>query len=578
VGAAAAALAVFGAAAVAFAAPAPLGLTGYAFPAVGAVAVIGRVARAACVAAVAVGTPLALGARRLDRRSRLAAFVAVAGVVLIALGEGTNPAHVVSGFGFAVDSPLALPNFEAAAASLRVAGYLTCVAAFGVALSAAVERFRSIGVSARGPLRLGLGMAVLLLASALPGFVLGVGPLMAVGELLAVVGVPVAIGAAGERVVEVAPPVAIEVVRRREREQSFELLSQRALTVARLGSALWGVALFWAFRDTFSGATPAVVLAAMVATAVAAVANVMVRPLVSWRALSRLEVVVAASVMVVDGAAGRPGHLFSGASGLGGPWPMVVVAAAGAANGPALGALAGAVVGVARVAGVVVSGQPVFAAQAQGLAGGFVGLVVVGLAAGALLSAMREAETQIASARAREAVARRLHDGVLQALAIVRRRSEDAEIVAVVDDADRDLRSYLDYGDSNGELDLEGGVRQAVDGCERRFGLRVSVVVDELPRRTAADVVATVSGGVSEALANVAKHSGVKAATVFVGSGKEIGYYVTVTDRGTGFDPETVAPGRGITGSVAGRMRAVGGSATVRPLAGGGTQVTMCLP
>ena len=41
-------------------------------------------------------------------------------------------------------------------------------------------------------------------------------------------------------------------------------------------------------------------------------------------------------------------------------------------------------------------------------------------------------------------------------------------------------------------------------------------------------------------------------------------YYVSVTDRGAGFDPSR-RPGSGLSSSVNGRMQEVGGSATVRP-------------
>jgi signal transduction histidine kinase len=364
---------------------------------------------------------------------------------------------------------------------------------------------------------------------------------------------------------------------REQTESSFETLATRVLAVGRVASALWAFALFTAFRESFDGPIPGLLLSIAVLLSVVAAANA-VRSVVDWRALCAVEVVVAAGLMFADGASSANGHLFSGAAGLGGPWPTVVVAAAGAAGGIAVGLAAGAAVGAARVAGVLASGEVVFAAQGQGLAGGVIGLVVVGLASGALLAALREAERRIASARAREAVARRLHDGVLQALAIVRRRSKDAELVALVADADRDLRAFLDRGDAEGELDLEGGLRQAVDECERRFGLAVVVVVDELPRRVSSDVSAAVIGALNEALANVSKHAGVTQATVFAGVDDENGFYVSVTDRGVGFDPGAFAPGRGLSGSVNGRMHEVGGSATVRPLKGGGTQVMLCLP
>ena len=43
---------------------------------------------------------------------------------------------------------------------------------------------------------------------------------------------------------------------------------------------------------------------------------------------------------------------------------------------------------------------------------------------------LREASTQISAARAREEMAATLHDGVLQTLAVIQRRSDDVELVA----------------------------------------------------------------------------------------------------------------------------------------------------
>jgi signal transduction histidine kinase len=569
----------FGASSVAFASPAPLGLSGYEFPGLGAVAVLGQVAGSAVAAVSLVGLGVTFGASRVSRKSRTAIRVGAGGLCLIGLGFVMSPKLIVAGFTASVSSPLALPNFEAAATTLRVVGVLVCAAGVVLAFQAAFDRIsQAPAAGTRRPLLIVAGAAVangLLVAG---GYGVGVGVLRPLAVLMAAVGLPVAVVMSGERVLEVVLSDPTFTAAPVGSERALETVAMRVLGIARVAASLWALALFVSFRTSFKGPLPGLLLAVAVVSSAAALIASVWRPIVNWRVQSAVEVLVASALLFADGAVSTTGHLFTGESSLGGPWPTVVVAAAGASGGLVLGGVAGLIVGVAKVAGVLASGTRVFAAQAQGLAGGIVGLVAIGLASGALLAALREAEKRIASARAREAVARRLHDGVLQALAIVKRRSTDDELVALVDNADRDLRAFLDRGDVEGELDLEESVRRVVDECERRYGLTVPVVVDETPRRVRADVIAAVVGAVNEALANVSKHAGVLSATVFVGVDDEGGYYVSVTDRGAGFDPASLTKGRGLSGSVDGRMQEVGGSATVRPLNSGGTQVMLCLP
>jgi signal transduction histidine kinase len=84
-------------------------------------------------------------------------------------------------------------------------------------------------------------------------------------------------------------------------------------------------------------------------------------------------------------------------------------------------------------------------------------------------------------------------------------------------------------------------------------------------------------GATQEALANVAKHAGVQQAVVRVAS-TDNGVEVTVRDHGRGFDLERPAGGFGIAQSIIGRMRDVGGRATVWSAPGRGARVTLWGP
>ncbi|MBK1789217.1 sensor histidine kinase [Prauserella cavernicola] len=79
--------------------------------------------------------------------------------------------------------------------------------------------------------------------------------------------------------------------------------------------------------------------------------------------------------------------------------------------------------------------------------------------------------------------------------------------------------------------------------------------------------------GVREAVSNVARHAGVREAELRAWM-DEGGTVVELSDAGRGFDPASVSPRRrGVSGSIIGRMEAVGGSASVTSQPGGGTRV-----
>ena len=88
------------------------------------------------------------------------------------------------------------------------------------------------------------------------------------------------------------------------------------------------------------------------------------------------------------------------------------------------------------------------------------------------------------------------------------------------------------------------------------------------------EVATAFCGAVREALGNVAKHAGVREATV---RATVDGQFVTVlvVDEGRGFDMSAAAAGFGLSGSIEQRMRRVGGHATVSSSPGAGTTVRL---
>ncbi|MFD0891282.1 sensor histidine kinase, partial [Streptosporangium algeriense] len=127
------------------------------------------------------------------------------------------------------------------------------------------------------------------------------------------------------------------------------------------------------------------------------------------------------------------------------------------------------------------------------------------------------------------------------------------------------------------------------------LGLRVRYAAASLPERMPAAVVSALADASQEALNNVVLHSATKEAWLTVigedasgngpgnvpgTSGDGPGHRVTVrvVDRGRGFDPASTVPGFGLASSVAGRMREVGGRATVLSVEGEGTCVELVWP
>ena len=101
------------------------------------------------------------------------------------------------------------------------------------------------------------------------------------------------------------------------------------------------------------------------------------------------------------------------------------------------------------------------------LAGGVAGYAVVKL---------REAERQISTVQAREEVARTLHDGVLQTLAVVQRRASDPDLSRLAREQERELREFL-FGAEPAGGELGPRLRAAAARFEDRFGGRANVIV-----------------------------------------------------------------------------------------------------
>jgi signal transduction histidine kinase len=81
-----------------------------------------------------------------------------------------------------------------------------------------------------------------------------------------------------------------------------------------------------------------------------------------------------------------------------------------------------------------------------------------------------------------------------------------------------------------------------------------------------------------EAIVNAAKHAGDAGPVRVYAEVDESGIEVFVRDRGQGFDPDTVPPDRqGVRESIIGRMERAGGTAEIRSIPDGGTEVGLAV-
>ncbi|WP_342319072.1 PspC domain-containing protein [Corynebacterium mayonis] len=234
----------------------------------------------------------------------------------------------------------------------------------------------------------------------------------------------------------------------------------------------------------------------------------------------------------------------------------------------------------------------VMAVALLGDAGGTAGIVVAvlatvfGIALLVVPLVVRLASSLVAERQAkavadqRAEFASRLHDSVLQTLALIQKHAGDsAHVARLARSQERELRAWLFDADShtqNETRSLFGAVAKAAGEVEDLHGVSIRpVTVGEdvaYTHQTEAIVMAA-----REAMVNAAKHAGVARVDVYAEHlGGEVSVFVR--DRGPGFDVAQIPEDRhGVRDSIIGRMERAGGTATISAAAGHGTEVALSL-
>jgi signal transduction histidine kinase len=185
-------------------------------------------------------------------------------------------------------------------------------------------------------------------------------------------------------------------------------------------------------------------------------------------------------------------------------------------------------------------------------------------------------------AEERADMAARVHDSVLQTLALIQRRADEPQqVIQLARAQERELRSWLFGGRAPGSMDgqattVAAGVRLIQQEVEAQHGVAIEAVTVgdcELD-----DNLRTLLAAAREATVNAVKWSGADVVALFAEvEPTEVSLFVR--DRGRGFDPAAVPDDRkGLAESVHARMTRRGGSATVRSVRGEGTEVSLTMP
>lgn len=212
-------------------------------------------------------------------------------------------------------------------------------------------------------------------------------------------------------------------------------------------------------------------------------------------------------------------------------------------------------------------------------------LVGITLLAGPYLVRMTQdlSEERLMRIRAQERaeVAAHVHDSVLHTLTLIQRNADNpGEVRRLARAQERDLRTWLYKPEGTGkdEADepatLADAVKRNAAEVEDKHGVAIEVVVVgdcPLDERIAAQMQAA-----REAMVNAAKYGGEGGPVQVFAEVEGRTVFVSVRDRGPGFDLDAIPADRmGVRESIIGRMERNGGTARLRAVPDGGTEVEL---
>jgi signal transduction histidine kinase len=223
-------------------------------------------------------------------------------------------------------------------------------------------------------------------------------------------------------------------------------------------------------------------------------------------------------------------------------------------------------------------------------------LVLAGLVVGYLATTALRAEQEMARVRAFEAtraerdrLARAIHDGALQALALIAREAfvmKRPAIAALASEHEAALRSHVTALVIDNELPSGATIdlRQLIAPLETAWpGRSISVAMPGDPVILSTATAKELAAAVRAALENVDRHAGPTAKAWVLVEDETDAVVVSVRDDGVGMAAsrphEARAAGRiGLAGSIVGRVQSLGGTAIVTSQPDAGVEVELRVP
>lgn len=218
------------------------------------------------------------------------------------------------------------------------------------------------------------------------------------------------------------------------------------------------------------------------------------------------------------------------------------------------------------------------------IAGGIGGYVVrLGVQAEAAVDRAARAEAAVAE---RDRIARGIHDSVLQVLALVSSRGrelggEAAELGRLAADQESALRSLV--SGTSVEPDAETGLVDVRALIELLADGSITVACPATAVWMSAPAARALGGATQAAVDNVRRHAGPGARGWVLVEDEGSAVRISIRDEGQGFTAnrlaEAAAKGRlGVSQSIIGRVRDIGGTATLTSSPGQGTEVELRVP